>query len=312
MANSNGKDTQVATFEEGHDLESISGVCTTMLDLVKELDTLDKRIYHLKTDLVALSQEHTDMTGFMRRRRNPMLHGVNAAQRPFERLDKLEQFDLLNKITTMRLDMSVKFEALRKAQMAVQRAKVIKKAFGIDLETNPPCAGAKRPRGADGGDAVQVHTDPEEAEYIGGLLKEQTELAGQILAVEEERLAKALDAFNGKVKIMELFVKFKQEYDVYLDELDGDELFEDSDDNNDENVDESNSKKTPEDKDIEKKQKQVAKAEKRVVQMKTIIQKLLFNCPDVIAGVGIEQDFAKECKDMMLFCGKNVEEMRAN
>merc|ERR1719259_375769 len=100
------------------------------------------------------------MTTFMRRRRHHgLLHGVHGAQRPFERLDKLEQFDLLNKIMTMRLEMSIKFEALRKAHMAVQRARIIKKAFGIDQ------AGT-----SGGGDVTPA--DPEEAEYIAGLLKD--------------------------------------------------------------------------------------------------------------------------------------------
>jgi len=281
------------------DLDSISGVCKTMLDLVEELDALDKRIYHLKTDLVALSREHTDMTGFMRRRRHPMLHGVVAAQRPFERLDKLEQFDLLNKIMTMRLDMSIKFEALRKAKMAVQRARVIKNAFGIDLDL-----GSRRRSDAA---AALVHSDPEEAEYIGGLLREQAELAGKIALVEEERLSKALDALNGKVQIMELFVKFNQEFDLYMDDLE-DDLSDDNDDN-DENVDD-NIVKSAEDKQLEHRRKQLRKAENRVLQMKTLVQKLMFNCPDVIAGVGLEKEDAQECRDMMLFCGKTVEEMR--
>jgi len=309
------KEEEEATLTggQGQNLDSILGVCSTMMALVQQLEALDKRIYHLKTDLVALSQESTDMTSFRRRKNHPnsILHGVQSAKKPFEKFSKLDQFDLLNKILTMRLEMSVKFEALRKAQMAVQRAKVIKKTFRIDLESG------------ENKDAATAAADPEEAEYMGKLLKEQADLSGQIMKIEEQRISKALDVLAGKVKIMELFGKFKREFDLYMDEVEDDdeEDMEEEEENQTGNGSQegaaaaaaaaaAGAKSSPEVRKLDGKKKQLAKAENRLIQMKTIVQKLMFNSPDVIAGVGLDQQTAKEFQDMMFFCGKSVEEMR--
>ena len=51
-------------------LESLTSTCQTMLDLVDEMDSLDKRIHHLKTEIVMLSSEQTDMAPFLRSGRN--------------------------------------------------------------------------------------------------------------------------------------------------------------------------------------------------------------------------------------------------
>ena len=225
----------------------------------------------------ALSEEHTDMAGFLRRDRSlpSMLTGVETAKKPFHGLSKLQKFDVMRKILTMRIGLSIKFEALRKAQMAVQRSLVISKALGMD---------------------GQGGCDPEEARFIQELLAEQTDLAAKIVKVEKERMDKALKVLDGKIKTMEMLSKCKVEFDAF--QADSEDEDERMDENDAPNVD----------KEIRKKENRLQKDENKVQQMKTVIQRLIFTCPNAISAY--DEEINKKHQDMLLFCGKSVEEMR--
>lgn len=271
-------------------LESLSSTCKSMMDLVEELDALDRRIYHLKSEIDSLSHEQTDMGTFLRRGRNipSMLEGVSAAQKPFHGLPRLQQFDMMKKVMFLRTDMSVKFEALRQAQMAVEKMNVITESTKC-LETRAPPGGSYLPE-----------DDVVEGEYLLNLVIDNADLAGKILGVEEKRIAMALDNLDGKTKITELLSKCKTEFEQYQDGA-----LEDEDQENDT----SNANSSPEVKALDKKRYQLNKVEKRVVQMKTIIQKLMFSLPN--AGRGENEEVNEKHQKMMFFCGKSLDGMRA-
>ena len=74
-----------------------------------------------------------------------MLQGVSAAQKPFHGLPRMQQFDMMRKIMAMRTELSVKFESLRRAQMAIQRSKVIQDTIMRDGSGVPSSSGSYLP-----------------------------------------------------------------------------------------------------------------------------------------------------------------------
>ena len=70
-----------------------------------------------------------------------MLEGLSAARKPFHGLPRLQQFDMMRKVMFLRTDMSIKFEALRQAQMVVENMNVITESTKC-LETRAPPGGS--------------------------------------------------------------------------------------------------------------------------------------------------------------------------
>ena len=144
------------------------------------------------------------MTGFLRRGLNipSLLQGLNSAKRPFHGLEKMQQFEMMKKVIMMRTDLSVKFEALRQVKTALDRSVIIHEMLGLENPLSPP-----------GGSYLSDNL--EEAEYIKGLLLETAELASNIMKVEEQRIAKALENLDGKTKIIALLSKFKKDFEEH-------------------------------------------------------------------------------------------------
>jgi len=267
-----------------NNLESLTSVCQSMMDLVERLDSLDQRVYRLKSEIMALSNEHTDMNDFLRRGRNipSMLQGLTSAKRPFHGLERMQQFEMMKKCILMRTDLSFKFEALREAKTSLHRSKIIREVLA-----------SENPVSAPGGSYLSDNL--EETEYIKGLLSDTSQLASSIMTVEEQRIAKALENLDGKTKIIGLLSKCKK----------------DSEDNQDsmEEEEEGGLEANEETKALNKKRYQLNRAEKKVTQMKTVIQKLMLSYPD--AALESDDESIKEDHENMLFyCGKTIEEMR--
>jgi len=261
------------------------------MELVDEIDALDKRMYHLKSEIDSLSHEQTDMDTFVRRGRKipSMLEGLSTARKPFHGLPRLQQFDMMRKVMFLRTDMSIKFEALRQAQMVVEKMNVITESTKC-LETRAPPGGSYLPE-----------DDVVEGEYLLNLVIDNSDMAGKILAVEEKRIAMALDNLDGKTKITELLSKCKTEFEECQDGI-----LESEDQEND--ISNANSS-SPEVKVLNKKRYQLNKIENRVVQMKTIIQKLIFMQPN--AGYTDDKVVNDRREKMMFFCGKSLDSMRS-
>jgi len=275
-------------------LETLTSTCQTMLDLVDEMDSLDKRIHHLKTEIVMLSSEQTDMAPFLRNGRKfpSMLQGVSAAQKPFHGLPRMQQFDMMRKIMAMRTELSVKFESLRRAQMAIQRSKVIQDTIMRDGSGVPSSSGSYLP------------DNPEEGEFIKNLLLDNTDLANQIMAIEEKRIAKAVSNLEGKTRITELLSKCKAEFQICQEIEDDEEEVGEENEGDTSNV-------SPEVKALNKKRYQLNKAELRTIQMKTLVQKLMFSYPNASLPSRKDDPVAsRNHEDMMFFCGKSLDAMR--
>lgn len=134
---------------EASDLSSIQDSCQAMLGVVDKLEGMDRKIHHLAVDLKSLSETHTEMRDYMastnsRRRARP-----DQLEKPFHGLTKLEQFDVFQRIARMRLDLTIKFEALRQVQTAAGKSKAVKKALNLQPS--------------------KLSTDPEEEKYLTGI-----------------------------------------------------------------------------------------------------------------------------------------------
>ena len=211
----------------------------------------------------------------------------NPHEKPFHGLSKLEQFDVLQKIYNLRMELTLKFEALRKVLIATQKCKAVKRALGFETS--------------------DLSTDPEEAKYLEELLEEQMDLSKKIMNVEQQRIDLALSSVSNKTRIAELYELASDEVKDIEEDSEADE---DEEEKNDENLAIHNLEANPEDQLIKHKKKKLKVEEAKVNQMRHLTLKLMFSMPN--NAQNFDNLINKEHEDMMYWCSQEPSVMRGD
>ncbi len=190
-----------------------------------------------------------------------------------------QQYEVLHQVANEHTRVTLNFEALGLALKTSLASSALKKI--IDNESS----------------TAGVEQDPDERESLFQLMEEQAERAESIIKAEDERLKKELELLDAKCQLVKEFDILREEYSLLLD-------------GNPDLAPASKRQKSTVESNLVEQKTDVLKAEEdRVVQMKTMIQKLMFANPH--GCLNYDDEVKNKHQEMLLKCGEDLSTLRS-
>lgn len=315
--------------EDGNHIKTAS---LKMLEIAEKLKSLNQQLHNLEVDNKVLHYAHEcgpDLNAFLsgrgassrpsspsKRRSNfliPSVAGTSKGvsnRKSFINLSPAQQFEALHQVAKEQSDVVLNFEGLQKAICASQMSNSLKKAVGLNKNTNEQMSPTEA-------NSSLKERDLEEVKFIQDILEEQNDLNEKIMAVERERLEATATLLYSKIQVAKEFAETKQIYKdmISSQEIDNDHLEEDMDhDGNDENSDNSNTALDDEaaklSRKVEKREKRLQHEESRLNQMRFLVQKIMASCPN--NAMTFDEETNKLHYEMFLKLGQDMSKLRGD
>jgi len=314
---------------DGHHIRTVS---LKMLEIAEKLESLNKQCHVLEVENKVLHHAHEggpDLNTFLsargaasrpstpgKRRSNfliPSAAGSSkglSARKTFTNLTPSQQFEALHQLAKEQSDIVLNFEGLRKAIHVSQMSSSLKKAIGLNKETNDQFSPSGEP-------STTKEKDPEEIAFIKNILDEQNDLNEKIMEVEKERLEATANLLHCKIEVAKEFAVTKH---IYKDMISSNENADDDlaqnmeTDENDENSDNSNlmagDEETALKRKIEKKKNRLNEEEDKLNQIRFLVQKLMASCPN--NAMTFDEKTNESHYEMFLQCGQDIKKLRGD
>lgn len=305
---------------DGHHIRPVS---IKMLEIAEKLDTLNKECQILNVENKVLHDAEgggPDLNNFLNvrgsfvsvrgeKRRSsfltPSLAGASkgsSSRKNFKNLTSNQQFEALHQIANQQSDIVLSFEGLKEAIKISQMSSSLKKSIGLENDNNEQLF--------DGDESISKMRDPEEIQFIKDILEEQAELNEKIMEVEKSRLEATLNLLSSKMEVAKEFRVTKEIYGEMIsnenenESSDHDmEIDENSDGNNVAGGDEENELMRK----IESKKRNLKREQDRLNQMRFLIQKLMFSCPN--NAMTFDEETNRTHYNMSIRLGKDISEL---
>ena len=196
-------------------------------------------------------------------------------RREWSELSLPQQYMALKQIAKEHNRVHLDFEVLSMALKQTLISSSLKKAFQFD-------------------DSDEGAVELEERNFLKEMLEEQEERSERIFRAESERVDKEIELLKAKCELATQFYELKDQYSSLID-------------NEDHRI--KKSKSSSKTGLVDKKVIVLEVEEKRLEQMKMMIQKLIMSVPEGILNLGNEDD-RKKSKRMLIKCGYDVETLR--
>jgi len=219
-----------------------------------------------------------------RNKRPTRSKSLAKGKKDWQALSLAQQYEILQHVANEHTRVTLDFEALGLALKTSLSSNSMKAAFSLQK-----------------GDDENV-SDPEERNYLLELLEEQNERSEAIIKAEDKRLSKELELMNLKCEITGDLKDLKEQYDKLLDGSEEMEMGSPAPKRKALVAGDENGHK------VELAQ-HLAEEEKRTIQMKTFIQKLLMADPNGCLNYD-DEEIRKRNEEMLIRCGEDLSVLR--
>lgn len=192
-----------------------------------------------------------------------------------------QQYEILHRVANEHTQVTLNFEALNMALRSSLASAALRKAFSLDKDT------------------AETQDDPDERAYLLELLEEQAERSESIIQAEDQRFNKEMELLAAKTELAREFSALQEQYSLLLD---GEPDFP--------AAPAKRSKQHKASKDaMEEKLETLKMEENRLVQMKTMIQKLLLADPNGCLNTD-KEDMKSRIEEMLVKSGQDLLTLR--
>lgn len=197
-----------------------------------------------------------------------------------------QQYEILHRVANEHTRVTLNFEALNMALKSSLASAALRNAFSLD-------------KGDD--ERVEENSDPDERAYLLELLEEQAERSESIIDAEDQRLSKEMELLAAKTELAREFSALQEQYSLLLD---GEPDFPAAP------AVKKSKQMTEQKNNLENKLESLKMEEERVVQMKTMIQKLMLADPNGCLNMTENPDMKAKIQEMLVKCGEDLATLR--